>query len=56
MNDATFMRSIERIGDLDSGAPRFVDRKRAVREPCLERRTLDHLHDNDLIVPTRSSP
>ena len=49
MHDATFVRSIERIGNLDSDLPRFVDRKRAVREPCLERRTLDHLHDDDLI-------
>ena len=49
MHDATFVRSIERIGNLDSDLSRFVDRKRAVREPCLERRTLDHLHDDDLI-------
>lgn len=49
VHDATFVRSIERIGNLDSDMPRFVDRKRAVREPCLERRTLDHLHDDDLI-------
>ena len=49
MHDATFVRSIERIGNLDSDMPRFVDRKRAVRDPRLERRTLDHLHDDDLI-------
>ena len=49
MHDATFGRSIERIGHLDSDMPRFVDRKRAVRDPRLERRTLDHLHDDDLI-------
>ena len=43
------VRSIERIGYLDSDMPRFVDRKRAVRDPRLERRTLDQLHNDDLI-------
>ena len=49
MHDPTFVRSIERVGNLDSDLSRFVDRKRAVRDPRLERRTLDHLHDDDLI-------
>ena len=51
MHDATFMRGIECIGNLDSDTPRFFVGKWAVREPRLERCTLDQLHDDDLSVP-----
>ena len=40
--------AITRIGNLDSDMPRFLDGKRAVCEPRLERRALDDLHDDDL--------
>ena len=48
MHDAAFMGSIERIGNLDSDMPRFLEGKRALREPRLERRAFDDLHDDDL--------
>jgi len=46
--DAASMGGIERVGNLDSDMPCFLEGERAVCQPRLERRAFDDLHDDDL--------
>ena len=50
MDDATFVRGVERLGDLNPNPARVFDRERPAHEPRLERLSVDQLHDDDLVM------